>query len=146
MCIWLKINKHQNYHRKHWLFWVSTGYQIRILILSGSPHRLLSLRYMGGLFCCNRRQEETRTVDAGQGSLTGGALSDPTLPLVQAVNAGRSLLRFKVAVRRVIHLLALRRRWAAYGRILQSQPRRHLWDGLTRKKGVLHRTVGLCSE
>jgi len=52
---------------------------------------------------------------------------------------GAGLARFRCAVRRVIRLLALRRKWAAYGRVLQAAPRCHLFDGLERRKGVLRR-------
>ena len=46
---------------------------------------------------------------------------------------------FVTAVRRVIHLLRLRRKWAAYGKILQQSPRKDLWTGLVRKSGQLTR-------
>ena len=46
---------------------------------------------------------------------------------------------FITAVRRVIHLLRLRRKWAAYGRILQEAPRCFLWSGLERRAGKLVR-------
>ena len=48
-------------------------------------------------------------------------------------------LKFVTAARRIIHLLKLRRKWAAYGRILQQLPRAYLWDGLERRGGVLVR-------
>ena len=46
---------------------------------------------------------------------------------------------FVTAVRRVIHLLRLRRKWAAYGKLLQLNPRKDLWTGLVRKSGQLVR-------
>ncbi len=47
--------------------------------------------------------------------------------------------RFVTAVRRVINLLRLRRKWAAYGRVLQETPRCYLWSGLERRAGKLVR-------
>ncbi len=47
--------------------------------------------------------------------------------------------RFVTAVRRVINLLRLRRKWAAYGRVLQETPRCYLWSGLERRAGRLVR-------
>ena len=51
----------------------------------------------------------------------------------------RARRRFKVAVRRVVHWLLLRRRWAAVGRLLQEEPRADLWVGLHRRAGRLYR-------
>ena len=84
---------------------------------------------------CPKRQE-TEAVDAGKGAFTGGALLAPAPPLA----------KFRIAVRRVIRLLALRKAWSAYGRVLQAEPRRWLWEGLERKKGVLKRVKKLDSE
>ena len=53
--------------------------------------------------------------------------------------------RFRSAVRRVIRLLALRKKWAAYGRVLQETPRCKLWEGLERRKGELRRVKKLPS-
>ena len=53
--------------------------------------------------------------------------------------------RFRSAVRRVIRLLALRKKWAAYGRVLQESPRCKLWEGLERRKGELRRVKKLQS-
>ena len=47
--------------------------------------------------------------------------------------------RFITAVRRVINLLRLRRKWASYGRVLQEAPRCYLWHGLERRAGKLIR-------
>ena len=57
-------------------------------------------------------------------------------PALRTTEARR---RFVTAVRRVINLLRLRRRWAAYGRILQQYPRSDLWIGLERRRGRLVR-------
>ena len=56
-----------------------------------------------------------------------------------AVQRPRGRELFRTAVRRIVHLLKLRKRWAAYGKVLQEEPRCLLWEGLVRKKGVLHR-------
>lgn len=47
--------------------------------------------------------------------------------------------RFRRAVRRVIHLLLLRRKWSAYGKILQRAPNKSLFVGLDRIQGKLVR-------
>ena len=55
------------------------------------------------------------------------------------------IARFRSAVRRVIRLLALRKKWAAYGKVLQETPRCKLWEGLERRKGELRRVKKLPS-
>ena len=79
-------------------------------------------------YCCHRRHSEPAT----------------GLPLLaRSTRTGTGL--FKAAVRRVVQLLKLRRKWAAYGRILQQKPRALLWEGLSRRNGALVRTDRLSS-
>lgn len=85
-----------------------------------SPIRII--RWMGNTLCSRRKVDRS----------TQFGLS---------VSSSRAKARdtFVTAVRRVIHLLKLRRRWAAYGRILQESPRKDLWTGLERRAGILTR-------
>ena len=55
--------------------------------------------------------------------------------------ARRKVLRelFRSSVRRLVHLLRIRRRWAAIGLALQEPRTVALFDGLVRLKGVLTR-------
>ena len=78
---------------------------------------------MGNSLCSKRRVDQ--------------ATQFGSLPLTTRAKA-RAV--FVNAVRRVIHLLKLRRRWSAYGRILQQYPRKDLWTGLRRENGRLVRT------
>ena len=90
--------------------------------LSAVLHIPLGNHWMGNLLC-NRRKTD-RATQFGCSSPSTRAKARQT---------------FVTAVRRVIHLLKLRRRWAAYGRILQESPRKDLWTGLERRSGVLVR-------
>ena len=128
-------------------------------------HRLSAVLHgcMGGALCSRRRTSTSPT--EGEDPLRR-ATSVPAPPRAVVVNRPRvnrasqtiracdvgvsrrpypphriteAKQRFITAVRRVINLLRLRRRWAAYGRILQQQPRCDLWVGLERRSGRLVR-------
>ena len=70
----------------------------------------------------NRASQTIRACDIG--------VSRRPFPASGATGAKQ---RFVTAVRRAMNLLRLRPRWAAYGRILQQQPRCDLWVGLERR-------------
>ena len=98
---------------------------------------------------CSRRRGSGSSGEGTPGLAAGGnaaaqrrrIAAQVQRQVTAAVAARRrlALLRFKTAVRRIIHLLLLRKRWAAYGRILQQLPRRDLWTGLERRGGRLVR-------
>ena len=56
------------------------------------------------------------------------------------VQARRARRRFREAVRQVVNLLRLRRRWARLGQYLQNPNIRDLTVGLERRRGTLVRT------
>ena len=93
--------------------------------------------------CCKRRQAAASTAAS-----SSGVFRHPPLSPDRVVYSGNGIAKkkFKTLVRRVIHLLRLRRRWAAYGRILQHPPRSLLWEGLERKKGKLVRVAAATAE
>ena len=72
---------------------------------------------------------------------TAGAIPPPALlpALPVAAPITPAARRWKAAVRRISHLLLLRKRWAAIGRVLATQPRSNLWLGLQRHRGYLPR-------
>ena len=94
-------------------------------------------RCMGSI-CSRRNRIEIGTQTAalrGEFAVSNG--ESPSEQLRRRYSLPRQ--RFIAAVRRVINLLRLRRKWAAYGRVLQQQPRADLWTGLTRRSGILYR-------
>ena len=98
-----------------------------------------------GLVCSRRRSGDVPAPPASARQRAAAARQQLAASVRQRVTATvcqrqrLTVLRFKTAVRRVIHLLRLRKRWAAYGRVLQQQPRRDLWTGLVREQGALRR-------
>ena len=56
------------------------------------------------------------------------------------VQGRRARRRFREAVRQVVNLLRLRRRWARLGQYLQNPNIRDLTVGLERRRGTLVRT------
>jgi len=83
--------------------------------------------------------DPTVSADTGSTSTDTGAATTSRFNKIRGV----ARARFRCAVRRVIRLLALRKKWAAYGRLLQQEPRCCLFDGLERRKGVLKRVKKL---
>ncbi len=53
----------------------------------------------------------------------------------------RAVRRWRRAIRQIVWLLGVRRRWAATGRYLQRPQVLALTAGLERRQGVLHRVV-----
>jgi len=104
---------------------VNSFQELRVVLLVVPKTNRLSVPYVC-LMCivCARRQR----------------LQDNDIPPKKSRPA---LDKFKGAVRRVISLLQLRKKWAAYGKVLQETPRKFLWEGLERKKGVLKRVKKL---
>ena len=92
--------------------------------------RLISPSRMGAI-CSRRRRIESGT----QTSAPDAEASRVRLRRKDSIPREK----FVTAIRRVINLLRLRRKWAAYGRILQQYPRSDLWTGLERRRGVLYR-------
>ena len=98
-----------------------------------------------GLVCSRRRSGDVPAPPASARQRVAAARQQLAASVRQRVTATvcqrqrLTVLRFKTAVRRVIHLLRLRKQWAAYGRVLQQQPRRDLWTGLVREDGRLRR-------
>ena len=91
-----------------------------------------------GSICSRRHRIEIGTQTAalrGEFAVSNG--ESPSEQLRRRYSVPRQ--RFITAIRRVINLLRLRRKWAAYGRILQQQPRADLWTGLSRRSGILYR-------
>ena len=118
----------------------------RVFSLLSSPylhtpcvyHRLSAVLHgcMGGALCPQRRAE---TADAASQTTRTSGTTAAGGHLLRNRPATPARQRFVAAVRRVINLLRLRRRWSAYGKILQQQPRSDLWVGLERRSGVLVR-------
>ena len=118
----------------------------RVFSLLSSPylhtpcvyHRLSAVLHgcMGGALCPQRRAE---TADAASQTIRRSDTTAEGGHSLRNRPATQARRRFVNAVRRVINLLRLHRRWSAYGRILQQQPRSDLWVGLERRSGVLVR-------
>ena len=108
-------------------------------------------RINSGVQTANSGERTASGTTGGREATTGGTASSISSSSGSADRRGNNralrrlrpgsqgLRRFKTAVRRVIHLLRLRRRWSAYGKILQQLPRKDLWEGLERRGGVLFR-------
>ena len=94
------------------------------LLLTQVISRIRSLgnHWMGNALC--KRRSTDKGVQFGSSTVSARA---------------KARITFVTAVRRVIHLLRLRRKWAAYGRVLQLYPRKDLWKGLSRNHGQLTR-------
>ena len=100
---------------------------------------------MGLRLCALRAAARPTETTAATGEVNAPLSVYQPVPTTESVPAGRNLQRFRSAVRRVIRLLALRKKWAAYGKVLQEPPRCKLWEGLERRKGVLKRVKKLVS-
>ena len=76
-------------------------------------------------------------------SFASSSTNPGTGPLLGYSVAARRRLRaiFKNTVKRVCHLLRIRRRWAAVGQALQQPAVHDLFKGLSRVRGVLRRTL-----
>ena len=51
----------------------------------------------------------------------------------------RALRLFRAIGHWIVKLVKQRERWAAFGRVTQTKPHKHLFQGLVRKAGVLRR-------
>ena len=60
-------------------------------------------------------------------------------PLTTAAPASRAIGLWRLAVRRITHILRIRRRWAAIGQLLQDPIIQDLVQGLERRQGHLVR-------
>ena len=124
-----------------------------------------SLLATGNNSICREGSQELSPIPTGEVPAHAGS-SHPSLSTVEVpAHAGSStawlstgqdsqgtaptpavgISRFRSAVRRVIRLLVLRKKWAAYAKVLQETPRCKLWEGHERRKGELRRVKKLPS-